>query len=200
VDRPGSVQSELRVGLIGITRLDQRLYRANVMSALLGGVFWSRLNVRLREELGYTYGAHTYLDLRRSPGPFSARTAVQTEVTAPALTELLGQLDKIRGEDVPEKEAREVKDYLIGVFPLRFETTGGVATAIEPLVNYGLPDDYWQTYRDRLEAVTAADIRSAATEVIDPDQLLCLVVGDAAKVRAELEATGVGPMEVVSPD
>ena len=200
VDRPGSVQSELRVGLIGITRLDPRFYKANVMSALLGGVFWSRLNVRLREELGYTYGAHCYLDLRRSPGPFSARTAVQTEVTAPALTELLGQLDQIRAQDVPAKEAREVKDYLIGVFPLRFETTGGVATAIEPLVNYGLPDDYWQTYRDRLEAVTEADIRSAANELIDPDQLLCLVVGDAAKVRAELEATGVGPMEVVSSD
>jgi zinc protease len=200
VDRPGSVQSELRVGLIGITRLDPRFYKANVMSALLGGVFWSRLNVRLREELGYTYGAHTALDLRRSPGPFSARTAVQTEVTAPALTELLGQLDLIRAQDVPTKEVREVKDYLIGVFPLRFETTGGVASAIELLINYGLPDDYWQTYRERLEGVSEADIRSAATELIVPDQLLCLVVGDASKVRSELEATGVGPMEVVSPD
>ena len=200
VDRPGSVQSELRVGLIGITRVDPRFYKVNVMSALLGGVFWSRLNVRLREELGYTYGAHTYLDLRRSPGPFSARTAVQTEVTAPALTELIAQLDRIRSEDVPTKELREVKDYLIGVFPLRFETTGGVATAMEPLVNYGLPDDYWQTYRERLEAVSEADISSAANDLIVPNQLLCLVVGDAAKVRTELEATGVGPMEVVSPD
>jgi zinc protease len=170
------------------------------MSAVLGGVFWSRLNVRLREELGYTYGAHTYLDLRRSPGPFSARTAVQTEVTAPALRELLGQIDRIRTDDVPAKELREVKDYLIGVFPLRFETTGGVAAAIEPLVNYGLPHDYWQTYRDKLEAVTEEGVRSAATDLIAPDQLLCLVVGDAAKVRAELEATGVGPMEVVRPD
>jgi zinc protease len=200
VDRPGSVQSELRVGLIGITRLDPRFFKVNVMSAILGGVFWSRLNVRLREELGYTYGAHTYLDLRRSPGPFSARTAVQTEVTAPALTELLGQIDRIRADDVPAKELREVKDYLIGVFPLRFETTGGVAAAIEPLVNYGLPDDYWQTYRDKLEAVTEGDVRSAAADLLAPDQLLCLVVGDAAKVRAELEATEVGPMEVVEPD
>ena len=101
---------------------------------------------------------------------------------------------------MPAKELREVKDYLIGVFPLRFETTGGVASAIEPLVNYGLPDDYWQTYRERLEGVSEADIRSAATELIVPDRLLCLIVGDAAKVRSELEATGVGPMEVVSPD
>src|SRR5207244_416117 len=137
VDRPGSVQSELRVGLIGITRLDPRFYKVNVMSAVLGGVFWSRLNVRLREELGYTYGAHTYLDLRRARGPFQVRTAVQTEVTAPALTELLGQLDRMRAEEVPAKELREVKDYLICVFPLRFESTGGVAAAMEPLANYG---------------------------------------------------------------
>jgi len=200
VDRPGSVQSELRVGLIGITRLDPRFFPTTVMSAVLGGVFWSRLNVRLREELGYTYGVHTYLDLRRAPGPFAARTAVQTEVTAPALTELLAQIDRIRADEVPAKELREVKDYLIGVFPLRFESTGGVAAAIEPLVNYGLPGDYWQTYRDRLEAVSESDVKRVANDVIVPEQLLCLVVGDAAKVRAELEATGVGPMEVVTPD
>src|SRR5205823_6487077 len=190
VDRPGSVQSELRVGLIGVTRLDPRFFPATVMSAVLGGVFWSRLNVRLREELGYTYGAHTYLDLRRSPGPFAARTAVQTEVTAPALSELLTQVDRIRADDVPSKELREVKDYLIGVFPLRFESTGGVAAAIEPLVNYGLPDDYWQTYRDHLEAISESDVKRVANDLIVPDQLLCLVVGDAAKVRSELEATG----------
>src|SRR5947207_3257916 len=168
VDRPGSVQSELRVGLIGVTRLDPRFFPATVMSAVLGGVFWSRLNVRLREELGYTYGAHTYLDLRRSPGPFAARTAVQTEVTAPALSELLTQVDRIRADDVPSKELREVKDYLIGVFPLRFESTGGVAAAIEPLVNYGLPDDYWQTYRDHLEAISESDVKRVANDLIVP--------------------------------
>lgn len=200
VDRPGSVQSELRVGLIGIRRLDPRFFRATVMSAVLGGVFWSRLNVRLREELGYTYGAHTSLDLRRAAGPFTARAAVQTEVTGAALTELLAQLDAIREAEVPEKELREVKDYLIGVFPLRFESTSGVAAAIEPLANYGLPDDYWQTYRDNLDAVSASDVHAAANDLIKPDELLCLVVGDASKVRAELEATGVGQMEVVSQD
>ena len=93
-----------------------------------------------------------------------------------------------------------MKDYLIGVFPLRFESTGGVAAAIEPLVNYGLPDDYWQTYRDHLEAISESDVKRVANDLIVPDQLLCLVVGDAAKVRSELEATGVGPMEVVAPD
>ncbi len=198
VDRPGSVQSELRVGLPGIDRLDPRYFSATVMAAMLGGIFTSRLNLRLREDLGYTYGAHAGLDVRRSPGPMSARSAVQTEVTAPALSELLGQLDRMRSEDAPADELRSVKDYLIGVFPLRFETTGGIAAAIDPLAIYGLPDDYWQTYRANLEGVTVASVRRAAEEIIDPSELLCLVVGDAAKVRGELEATGIGPLEVRS--
>ncbi len=196
VDRPGSVQSELRVGLPGISRFDPRYYSASVMAAMLGGVFGSRLNMRLREDLGYTYGAHAGLDIRRAAGPMSARSAVQTEVTAPALTELLAQLDRVRTEDAPEDELRSVKDYLIGVFPLRFETTGGIAAAIEPLAVYGLADDYWQTYRANLESVTVADVRRAAQEIIDPAELLCLVVGDAERIRGELEATGIGPLEV----
>ncbi len=199
VDRPGSVQSELRVGIPGISRFDPRYFGASVMAAMLGGVFNSRLNMRLREDLGYTYGAHAGLDIRRAAGPMSARSAVQTEVTAPALTELLGQLDRIRTEDAPDDELRSVKDYLIGVFPLRFETTGGIAAAIEPLAIYGLPDEYWQTYRANLEAVGVEDVRRAAEEIIDPSELLCLVVGDAARVRGELEATGIGPLEAGSP-
>ena len=200
VDRPGSVQSELRVGLPGISREDPRYFRAAVMTAMLGGVFGSRLNLRLREDLGYTYGAHAALDPRRAAGPFTARTAVETNVTAPALTELLGQLDLIRAEAAPEKEIREVKDYLIGVFPLRFEATSGVASAIEPLAVYGLPDDYWQTYRANLDGVSAAVAREVAEALIQPGELLCLVVGDASKVRDDLAATGIGPMEVVTPD
>jgi zinc protease len=200
VDRPGSVQSEIRVGLPGINRLDPRYFPAIVMTALLGGVFGSRLNLRLREELGYTYGAHAALDPRRAAGPFTARTAVETNVTAPALTELLAQIDRVRLEEAPERELREVKDFLIGVFPLRFESTGGVASAMEPLAMYGLPDDYWQTYRAHLDAVTPGDARGIANELLVPDGLLCLVVGDASKVRSDLEATGIGPLEVVAPD
>ncbi len=196
VNRPGSVQSELRVGLPGIDRFDARYFSASVMAAMLGGVFNSRLNLRLREDLGYTYGAHAGLDIRRSPGPMSARSAVQTEVTAPALVELLGQMDRIRDEDAPADELRGVKDFLIGVFPLRFETTGGIAAAIEPVAVYRLADDYWQTYRANLEAVSVGSIRAAAQEIIDPAQLLCLVVGDAKRIHDDLEATGIGPVEV----
>lgn len=198
VDRPGSVQSELRVGHLGINRHDPRYFPAVVMAALLGGVFGSRLNRRLREELGYTYGARAALDPRREVGPFIASAAVQTEVTTDAVRELMGQLDRIREAPPTDDELAEVKDYLVGVFPLRFETTAGIAAAIEPLAVYDLDDDWWHAYRSRLEAVTVDDIHAVARELVRPDEALILVVGDAAKVRDELAGAGLGPLEVAA--
>ena len=196
VDRPGSVQSELRVGHIGIDRYDSRYFPAMVTAALLGGVFGSRLNRRLREELGYTYGARTSFDPRRSAGPFTANAAVQTEVTADATRELLLQLEGIRQAEPSEPELAEVRDFLVGVFPLRFETTGGIASAIEPLAVYDLPDEWWHAYRANLEAVTPADALATSRDLIRPDEALILIVGDAAKVRSDLEALDLGPLEV----
>ena len=199
VDRPGSVQSELRMGHLGIERTSPSYFPALVLGALLGGVFGSRLNLRLREELGYTYGARAGFDPRRAAGSFSAAAAVQTEVTADAMREMLAQLERIR-EAAPELgELREVRDFLVGVFPLRFETTGGVAVAMEPLVVYGLPDDYWQTYRANLEGVGPAEVLGAARELVRPDELLMLTVGDAGRIRESVEAAGFGPVEVVTP-
>ncbi len=198
VDRPGSVQSELRVGHVGIDRRDARYFPATVMAALLGGVFGSRINLRLREELGYTYGARSAFDPRRAAGPFTASAAVQTEVTADAIRELLAQLDRIREAPPGEEELAEVRDFLVGVFPLRFETTAGIAAAIEPLAVYGLPDDYWQAYRERVEAVSTADVHAAARDLVRPDEALILLTGDAARVREELESGGFGPLEVIA--
>jgi zinc protease len=199
VDRPGSVQSELRMGHLGIERASPSYFRAIVLGAMLGGVFGSRLNLRLREELGYTYGARAGFDPRRAPGPFSASAAVQTEVTGDATREMLAQLNRIR-EAAPELgELREVRDFLVGVFPLRFETTGGVAAAMEPLAVYDLPDDYWQTYRANLEAVGPDEVLATARELVQPDEMLILAVGDAARIRHELESGDFGPLEVVNP-
>jgi zinc protease len=199
VDRPGSVQSELRVGHLGIDRHHPRYFPAIVMAALLGGVFGSRLNMRLREELGYTYGARCSFDPRRAAGPFTATAAVQTEVTVDAIRELLGQLERIRAEAPTDRELAEVRDFLVGIFPLRFETTTGIAAALEPLAIYDLPDEYWHAYRSNLEAVTAADVLGAARELVRPDEALILLTGDAARVGEELGAAGLGPLEVISP-
>ena len=198
VDRPGSVQSELRVGHLGIDRADGRYFPAMVMAAMLGGVFLSRLNRRLREELGYTYGARCSFDPRRAPGPFTANAAVQTEVTTDAIRELLAQLEGIRSAPPGEAELAEVRDFLVGVFPLRFESTAGIAGAIEPLAVYGLPDDYWHTYRSHIEEVSPADVHAAALELVRPDEALILLTGDAGRVRDDLAASGLGPLEVVA--
>jgi zinc protease len=197
VDRPGSVQSELRVGHLGIDRADQRYFAAMVMAALLGGVFGSRLNLRLREELGYTYGARCAFDPRRAVGPYTASAAVQTEVTVDAIRELIGQLERIREAAPTEDELAEVRNFLVGVFPLRFETTAGIAGAIEPIAVYDLPLDWWHTYRDHLEAVGTADVHAVARELVRPNEALILLTGDAAKLRGELEAADLGPVGVI---
>jgi zinc protease len=197
VDRPESVQSELRVGHIGIDRYDPRYFPAIVMSTALGGMFGSRLNHRLREELGYTYGARSGFDARRSAGVFTAAAAVQTDVTAPAIAELVGLLEAARTGTFDDAEVKEARDFQIGIFPLRFESTGGIAAAIEPIAVYGLADDFWQTYRDRVEAVTAAAAHEAAVELIRPEELLILAVGDAAVIRDDVQALGIAPVEVV---
>ena len=197
VDRPDSVQSELRVGHIGIDRYDPRYFPAIVMSTVLGGMFGARLNRRLREELGYTYGARSGFDARRSAGVFTAATAVQTDVTAPAISELVTLLEAARTAPFEESELTEARDFQIGIFPLRFESTGGIAAAIEPIAIYGLADDFWQTYRGKIEAVGSADAHQAAIELIRPDELLILAVGDADVIRGDVEALGIAPVEVV---
>lgn len=196
VDRPGSVQSEIRVGHIGIDRFDPGYFPAMVTAALLGGTFSSRLNQRLREELGYTYGARASFDPRRSSGPFTANAAVETDVTADSVRELLAVIDGLREAEPSESELADVRDFLVGVFPLRFETTGGIAAAIEPLAVYDLPDEWWHAYRSHLEAITTSDVLATARDLIRPDEALILVVGDASKVRADLEALDLGPLEL----
>jgi len=186
VDRPGSVQSELRVGHIGIDRYDPRYFPAIVMSTILGGTFWSRLNRRLREELGYTYGARSGFDTRRSAGVFTAAAAVQTDVTAPSISELVALLEAAPTAPFEDSELKEARDYQVGIFPLRFESTGGIAAAIEPIAVYGLADDFWQTYRDHIEAVGAAEAQRAAAELIRPADLVMLAVGDASQIRADI--------------
>jgi len=199
VDRPGSVQSELRIGHVGIDRRHPDYFPAMVMAGVLGGTFSSRLNQRLREELGYTYGARAAFDPRRSAGPFSARAAVQTEVTADAIRETLDQLDKMQAAPPELAELREVTDYMIGVFPLRFETTMGAAAGIEPIAIYGLDHDWWATYRDRVEAVGPIEAHQAARDLLRPAQSLILLAGDAARVRGPIESADLGPVEVVRP-
>ncbi len=200
LDRPGSVQTEIRVGHVGVPRRISDYAALSVMSAILGGLFNSRLNMKLREEKGYTYGASAGFDPRRAAGPFAARVAVNTEVTVPALTDLLAELRKIGEAPVSPAELIAARDFLVGVFPLRFETPGPVVGALSGIVVHGLPDDELATYRSRIEAVSAADIQAVARARIHPDQVAIVMVGDAGRILPELEAAALGPLEVIRDD
>jgi zinc protease len=197
VDKPGAPQTEIRVGHPGSPRRIPDFHAVSVMAAILGGLFNSRLNMKLREEKGYTYGAHAGFDLRRAAGPFSARAAVNTEVTAAALADLLAELERIRSERVTEAELRAARDFLIGVFPLRFETPGPVVGALSGMVVHGLPDDELPTYRARIEAVTVDDVLTAARKHLRLEDAAAVLVGDAAKVADDLTGLGYAELEVI---
>ncbi|MFN8623069.1 MAG: pitrilysin family protein [Chloroflexota bacterium] len=197
VDRPGSPQTELRVGHLGLARSTPDFHALSVTNAIVGGLFNSRLNQLLREAKGYTYGISSSFDLRRNPGPFTVRCAVQTEVTVPAILDILGELARVREAEVEPAELKIARDYLVGVFPLRFETAAQVVSAITGMVVNGLPDDELDKYRPAIAAVTPAQILAAARAHIRPDEASIVMVGDAARFEDALRDAGLGEVEVV---
>jgi Predicted Zn-dependent peptidases len=196
--RPGSVQTELRIGHVGLPRRIPDFHAVSVMSAILGGLFNSRLQMNLREEKGYTYGVGAGFDMRRGAGPFAVRAAVQTAATVPAILETLSELRRIRETAVTKAELAAARDYLVGVFPLRFETPGAVVGALGGLFVHQLPDDELSRYRDAIEAVTIADVQAAARAHIDLDRMAIVAVGDADVVAGELDSAGLGEIEVIA--
>ncbi len=196
VHRPGAVQTEIRIGHPGLPRSTPDFHAVAVMGAILGGLFNSRLNRKLREEKGYTYGASAGFDLRRSAGPFAARAAVNTDVTVPAIVDMLVELERIRVEAPSQDELRAARDYLVGVFPLRFETPGAVVGALIGLIIQGLPDDELARYRPAIEAVDAEAVLAAAQAHVRPAEAAIVLVGDADVFLPVLETAGFGPISV----
>jgi zinc protease len=196
VHKPDAPQSELRVGHIGLPRRHPDFFPTLVMNAVLGGLFGSRINLNLREAHGYTYGASSYYDWRRSAGPFAISTAVQSDVTAAALREIMLEIERIRSEAITESELSLATDYLDGVFPIRYETTSAIASALANLVIYGLPSDYYDRYRRNIRTVSTESVLAAARAHIHPDRLQIVVVGDAGVIRAPLSELNVAPVEV----
>jgi predicted Zn-dependent peptidase len=197
VDRPGAPQSEIRVGHVGSARRIDDFHALSVTNALLGGLFNSRLNMLLREERGYTYGVHSGFDMRRAAGPFAVRCAVESDVTAPAVADIMAELGRIADDPVEQAELDAARDYLIGVFPLRFETSAQVAGALSGLVVHGLPDDELDRYRPAVAAVGADDVHAAAEAHIRPERASIVVVGDVSRFEEALREAGHGEVEVI---
>jgi predicted Zn-dependent peptidase len=196
VHKPEAPQSELRVGHVGLPRKHPDFFPTLVMNAVLGGLFGSRINLNLREAHGYTYGASSYYDWRRGAGPFVVSTAVESEVTAPALTEIFSEIDRVRSEKISEAELSLARDYLEGVFPIRYETTAAIASALATLVIHGLPAEYYDTYRKNVHSVSTAAVLEAARLHLHPAELQTVVVGDAKRIRGSLVDAKFGDLLV----
>ncbi len=196
VNRPGAVQSEIRVGHVGVARSTPDYYPLSIANMVLGGMFTSRLNLNLREENGFTYGIRSGFVSRTRPGPFQVSTSVGSDVTAPAIREIMAELVAMAESGPAEEEVAAARDYAAGVFGLQFETVGQVASRVTQLIIYGLPEMYFQEYRDTIRGVTRDEVAEAASCHIRPEEVQIVVVGDADVIGSEIEKLGLGVVEV----
>ena len=186
IDRHGSAQSNIVIANRGITRTNPDYFPLLLMHTVLGANASSRLFMNLREEKGYTYGAYTNLDARRTAGTFRATAEVRTPVTGDSLKEFFYELNRIRDDRVSEKEISDAKSYLTGVFPIRLETQEGLTDQLVQIKMLRLPDDYLQFYRDRVQAVTVDEIQRVAQKYVKPDEAALIVVGDGSSVLDQM--------------
>ena len=201
VPREAAAQSELRIGHLSTRRNTPDYQALLVMNAVLGGQFVSRINLKLREEKGYTYGARTGFDWRRGISPFSLQASVQTAPTAEAIRDSLHELDAIRGSRPPtENELALAKASLTRGYPRNFETAQQVARSVAQLALYGLPDSYFEEFVPRVHAVGAADVMRAAERYLDPTRMTTLVVGDHGAISESVRALGLGEPQLLPAD
>jgi zinc protease len=193
VARPNSVQTSLVVGTQSIQRTDPDYDVLNVMNEVIGGGPPGRLFVILRETKGYTYGAYSSLGAGPFRSAWSASMDVRTEVTDPALTDLLSEIARIRTEPVPEKELTDRKRAMVASFALSLESPAAVLNNYITRWIYKLPADYWDKYPDRVMAVTQAQVQAAAKKYLDPGRLQVVAVGDPTKIADLLKK--FGPVE-----
>ncbi len=196
IDKPDAAQSQIRIGGIGVARSTPDYFALRVLNTILGGSFTSRLNANLREQHGYSYGASSTFDMRLAAGPFYAAAGVQSDKTAEALKEFFVELNRIH-ELVPREELDKAASYLSLLLPHYFETISSVATSVSQLYVYGLADDFYATYADRVRAVTPADVKRVADKYIVPDKLTVVVIGDRKKIESSIRALNLGPLTIV---
>ena len=193
IDKPGAAQSSVRIGNIGVPRSTRDYFGLLLANTILGGSFTSRLNQNLRETKGYTYGAGSRFDMRRSAGPFTARAEIVAEKTDSALIEFMKELRSIR-DTVPAAELAKAKTYLQLQMPASFETTGQIANQLVPIVLYDLPLDYYNSYAQQIDRLTQADVQRVAREYIDPSRLAIVIVGDRASIEGGVRALRLGEL------
>jgi len=200
VDRPGSKQSVINIGLPGPPRSTPDYMALQVMNFILGGHFQSRLNANIREEKGYSYGVNSGFSYGKGPGPFRAGGDVVSDKTDAALVEFMKELRGIQGgRPITDDEMQTAKDTLIQRLPSQFSSVQAIAGAITGLYLQDLPADYYTTYAKRVRAVTREDVLRVAKQYIDLDRLNIVVVGDLKSIEGSLKGTGLAPIVVLDP-
>lgn len=200
VSKDDAPQSELRIGHITLPRRHPDFYAVAVMNAVLGGLFNSRINLNLREAHAYTYGAFSTFDWRRARSAFEVSTAVRSDVSVAAIGEILREIERMRSDGVTSDELSLARDYMTGVFPIRFETTEAIADAIAMREAFGLEADYYDTYRERIGGVSREDVRGVAQRHLEPASLQIVAVGDPSAVEAKVSSLGDWPVTVYAAD
>ncbi|HEX2601338.1 MAG TPA: pitrilysin family protein [Gemmatimonadaceae bacterium] len=196
VDRPGSVQSSIIIGQPGFRATDPDYLDMVALNHVLGGGFSSRVNMNLREKHGYTYGAFSGLDLRPGAGVFRINSDVRTSSTDSALTEAINEYKRIATEAVPAAELTGALNNIVSSFPSSVQSVQGLTGRIQQLIVWGLPLDFYTTYRERLAAVTPNDLSTVAKAHLTPDNLVVVVAGDLSKIEAPIRARNLGTVEV----
>jgi zinc protease len=187
IDRPGSVQSVIQIGQVGVPRSSPDYFPIFVMNRILGGASSARINLNLREDKGYTYGASSSFSFRRGAGPFTAAAPVQGFSTKESVMEFMKELRGIRGEmPVSPAELEAAKQSIVRGFPRGFETPDQIANGLELIVTYDLPDSYFNSYIERVQAVTLEDINRVANRYLQPDRMAVVIVGDRSKIEQGL--------------
>jgi zinc protease len=196
IDRPGSVQSSIVIGQAGFKATDPDYIPMVALNQVFGGAFSSRVNMNLREKHGYTYGAGSFLDLRSGAGAFELSSDVRTNATDSALAEVINEYRTIVKEPVPAPELQGAVNSIVASFPNSVQTVQGLSAQLQGLIIWGLPLDFYSTYRERLAAMTPEDIRRTATGRLTPDDLIIVVAGDLSKIEAAIRARNLGAVEV----
>jgi predicted Zn-dependent peptidase len=183
LDRPGSAQSEIRMGRPALSRRDDEVFPAIVLNRVLGGQFTSRLNTVLREQKGLTYGVRSFFSFTRRPGPFSIATSVDTARTAEALETLEIELRRVSTAGITAEEVVAAQRGICGGFALALEQHSQVAAMLDTIVLHGLPGDYYDRYLARIRAVSEDDTAACAARWLNPETMTTVVVGDAGVFR-----------------
>jgi len=197
VSMPGTVQTQVLVGNLAITRRDRDWYRLTLANAIYGGAFHSRLVLNIREQKGYTYSPGSGVNALRQHGYFTVRAAVRNDVVAATLNEIFYEMDRMRSLPVTPEELDSARHYLTGVFSLGVATQNGLLGQLSTVYLDELPEDYLETYRDTIRALTADDVVAAARRHFDSANAQIVVVGDPAQIRDQ--AALFGPITEYDP-